>query len=109
MPEITPDERGRRVFQIQKERAVESAIERIRANLGQDWKLLSASDIAMLEFMLGEAWISIGRERWGRSSFSRLTKREIEAIAEIGKNVKEGEEKEVSAVRKVDAILERTM
>ncbi len=108
MPEITPDERGRRVFQIHREKAVESAVDRIRENLGQDWKLLSGADITILRFILSEAWVSMGREQWGRCAFSRLGKRDIEAIIEIGIRIKDGEEEEKSGIRRTMKILEKT-
>ena len=60
MPEITEDERGRRVFQIHKGMAVETALEKIRQSVGQDWKLYSDSDIAILKYMLGERIATVG-------------------------------------------------
>ena len=54
MPDVTDDERGRRVFQIHKEMAVETALEKIRQSMGQDWKLYSVYDIDILKYMLGE-------------------------------------------------------
>ena len=41
MPDVTSDERGRRIFQIHKERAVEAAIEKIRHNPGSKWSAFS--------------------------------------------------------------------
>jgi hypothetical protein len=91
MPEISQDERGRRVFQLQKERAVENAITRIRLNLGQDWKLFSAMDIEILQNILGEAWIAADRKEWGSIAFSRVGIREVQEIINLGKNLKTGE------------------
>ena len=44
MPDVTDDERGRRVFQIHKEMAVETAIEKIRQTMGQDLSLIHISE-----------------------------------------------------------------
>jgi hypothetical protein len=107
MPEITADERGRRVFQIHKEKAVENAIEKIRLNLGQDWKLFSALDIKMIEYMLGEAWIAMGKQKWQRLAFTRLTKGDIDEIVHVGKGLSREEKPEQVAISKVVDIINR--
>jgi hypothetical protein len=98
MPEISQDERGRRVFQLQKERAVENAITRIRSNLGQDWKLFSAVDIEILQNLLGEAWVTIGKNEWGSIAFSRIGVKEIQELIGLGKGItkREGKSKDTS-------------
>lgn len=88
MPEITEDERGRRVFQIHKEMAVETALEKIRQSIGQDWKLYSESDISLLRYMLGESWVSMDRHSWAQCTFSRLSRKDLDRIIKIGKEVK---------------------
>jgi len=107
MPDVTDDERGRRVFQIHKEMAVETALEKIRLSLGQDWKLYSVSDIDILKYMLGESWVSMDRHRWRQCSFSRLNRDDIDTIIKIGKGVKSRQLKEGDAVREMADILER--
>ena len=103
MPEITADERGRRVFQIQKEKAVENAIEKIRLNLGQDWKLFSPSDIKMIEYLLGEVWIIIGKQKWQGLAFTRLKQSDIDEIIHIGKGMnREGKPEQTTINRVVD-------
>ena len=88
MPQVTDDERGRRVFQIHKEMAAETALEKIRQSMGQDWKLYSISDIDILKYMLGESWVAMDRQRWSQCSFSRLVREDIDTIIKIGKGVK---------------------
>ena len=56
MPDVTNDERGRRIFQLHKERAVEAALEKIRLNPKSDWATFSQQDIKSLSTMLGETW-----------------------------------------------------
>jgi hypothetical protein len=107
MPDVTDDERGRRVFQIHKGMAVETAVEKIRQSLGQDWKLYSVYDIDILKYMLGESWVSMDRQSWGRCSFSRLVREDIDAIIKIGKGVKNGKQREGDAVREMSEILSR--
>jgi hypothetical protein len=107
MPDVTEDERGRRVFQIHKEMAVETALEKIRQSVGQDWKLYSVSDIDLLKYMLGESWVSMDRSSWGRCTFSRLLREDLDAIIRIGKEVKNKKRMEGDAVREMNEILRR--
>ncbi|HPX74010.1 MAG: hypothetical protein BWY93_00077 [Euryarchaeota archaeon ADurb.BinA087] len=109
MPDVTDDERGRRVFQIHKEMAVETAMDKIRQSIGQDWKLYSVSDIDMLKYMLGETWISMDRRSWGRCTFSRLGREDIDAIIKIGKEVKGKKRMEETAVNETRTILTRIL
>jgi hypothetical protein len=105
MPDVTDDERGRRIFQLHKERAVETALEKIRRGAGSGWQELSAKDIRTLSTMLGEAWVSIERNIWGQYAFSRLTKKDLEEIISIGNDVKNNRMREETAVNKVCTIL----
>jgi len=107
MPDVTEDERGRRVFQIHKEMAVEMAVEKIRQNVGQDWKLYSVSDIDLLKYMLGESWVSMDRKIWGQCTFSRLVREDIDAIIRIGKEVKSRKQMERDGVREMNEILRK--
>jgi hypothetical protein len=87
MPDVTNDERGRRIFQIHKERAVEMALEKIRHNPGSEIGAFSAEDIRTLNYILGEAWVSVGRQIWEQSSFTRLNRTDLERIISIGNDV----------------------
>jgi len=107
MPEVTEDERGRRVFQITREMAVETALEKIRQSVGQDWKLYSVSDIDLLKYMLGESWISMNRSSWGRCTFSRLSREDLDTIIKIGKEVKSRKRMEGDAVREINEVLKK--
>ncbi|HOT03648.1 MAG TPA: hypothetical protein PK069_05665 [Methanolinea sp.] len=108
MPEVTDDERGRRVFQIHRDMAVEKAIARLRESLGQDWKIYSATDIALLKYMLGESWISMDRRKWDSFIFTRLSKEDIDEIIRTAKEVKRKERLESDAVVHVAEILSRS-
>ena len=109
MPDVTDDERGRRVFQIHKEMAVETAMEKIRGSMGQDWKLYSISDIDILKYMLGESWVSMDRQSWARCTFSRLVREDIDTIINIGKGVKNGKRMEGDAVREMNEMLKKIL
>ena len=106
MPEARDEEVGRRVFQIQKEKAVELAVEKIRQNLGKDWKLFSGSEKEMLRKVLGQTWISTEREVWERCAFSRMTRRDLDELILIGEELEEhGDIEEV--LERVQSILAR--
>ncbi len=105
MPEVTDDERGRRVFQIHRNMAVEKAIEKIRQSVGQDWKVYSVTDIDLLKYMLGESWISLDRRKWEGFTFTRLSKEDLDRIIMTAKQVKKQERTESDAVRNVIEIL----
>jgi hypothetical protein len=107
MPEVTEDERGRRIFQVKKEMAVETALEKVRQNIGQDWKLYSASDIEHLKYMLGESWVSMDRKKWEGCSFTRLATKHLDEIIHLGKAVRKKEKLEGDAVREVVKILKK--
>ena len=105
MPEVTSDERGRRVFQIHKEKAAEKAMEKIRKSQGPDWKVFSSSEVEILKYILEETWVALERDTWEKCAFSRLKRSQLESIIEIGKLVKKKEMREDSGVEMVSRIL----
>ena len=105
MPEVTSDERGRRVFQIHKEKAAENAMEKIRTSLGLDWKVFSSSEVEMLRYMLGESWVAVDRNTWEKCAFSRMKRHQVASIIEIGKLVKGKEVREERGIEEVSRIL----
>ncbi len=84
----TDDTLGRRLFQVQKEKAVEEAFEKIRHTTGTEWNSVSSSDSEVLKEILGEVWTSIDRHQWGTYSFSKLSMNDIRSLITIGKTVK---------------------
>ena len=108
MPDVTSDERGRRIFQIHKEKAVETAVEKIRQNLGPDWAIFSREETTTLEWILGEAWVSVERSVWEQSSFTRLTRSDVDEIIHIGNAVKEKRIREEPAIDQICTILKRS-
>ena len=76
---------GRRRFQIQKEKAVEDAYEKIRRSFGKDWQVFSAEDCALLREVLGEIWISVDRDCWKNYCFSTLSHMETLSLIAIAK------------------------
>jgi len=105
MPEVTSDERGRRVFQIHKEKAAENAMEKIRKSLGPDWKVFTSTDVETLKYILEETWVSLDRDSWERCAFSRMKRSQIDSIIGIGKLVKGKELREDRGIDEVSRIL----
>ena len=105
MPEVTSDERGRRVFQIHKEKAAEAAMEKIRKSLGLDWKVYTSTDVEILKYILEETWVSLDRDSWERCAFSRMKRSQIDSIIGIGKLVKGKEMREDRGIDEVSRIL----
>ena len=105
MPGVTSDERGRRIFQMHKVRAVETAVAKIRQTLGADWDAFSQQDIQTLNYILGEAWVSIERSVWEQSAFTRLTRNDLETIIRIGNEVKSKKIREETAIDEIGRIL----
>ena len=105
MPEVTSDERGRRVFQIHKEKAAEGAVEKIRKSQGLDWLVFSSGEVEILRYMLGETWVSLDRDTWEKCAFARLNRSQVDSIIRIGRLVKEREMREDRGVGEVSRIL----
>jgi len=84
---VTSEEIGIRMFELQKEREVENAIKRIRKNIGDEWKNLTSEDIEIFEWMLGEAWIYIERDKWRDVPFGELTLSDVNEIINISKKL----------------------
>ena len=88
MPQIDNDELGRRVFQLQKEKAVESALEKMRHTLGNDWCLVTPADCEALKEILGESWTAIERSRWNAYKFASVSRENILKLATLGHDVR---------------------
>jgi len=109
MSGTTEDTLGRRLFQIQKEKVVEDALEKIRHRMGNDWNSVSLSDSEVLKDILGEVWTSIDRHRWATYSFSKLSLHEISELITIGKAVKANPPLTNQQLKSLDIILSRTI
>ena len=89
MPRSNDSDLGRRVFVVQKEKAVENALDKIRRRIGADWCSISPADCDVLKETLGEIWTSIERPRWSTYRFSKLTLADIYSLVAAGKEIRE--------------------
>lgn len=108
MADITSDELGRKVFQIRKERAVEETVDKIHQSLGDAWMAIPHGDRKIVQDLLGEAWVGIGRAEWGSYAFSRLKEKDLERLIGIGRAWERKEIEESAAIEEVREVLKPT-
>lgn len=89
MSDTSKEELGRRRFQIQKEKAVEDALVKIRRSIGPEWASLSTGAGEMLKIVLGEVWTSVDRSRWDAYSFAALRPDALKSLVATGRDVKD--------------------
>ncbi len=86
-PEVNDEEIGMRTFQLRKARAVERAMERLRAGMKADWSLLSHAEIEALGWIFGEVWAYVARAEWEELHFSKLKYADIRVILGFAKEI----------------------
>ena len=88
MSTSTEDDLGRRRFLIERDKAVEHALERIRRAPDSRWETLSPAERAGLKDVLNETWENCDRERWHEYCFSILAKTDILRLIYLGNDIK---------------------
>jgi hypothetical protein len=99
------DNLGRRLFQVQREKAVEEALEKIRRGSTAQWNSISSTDSDILKEVLGEIWTSIDRHRWGSYRFSKVSAEDLKSLIILGKEMKSQYSLSDEKIRKMDRIL----
>jgi hypothetical protein len=107
MAPTSEEELGRRRFQLFKEQAVETAIEKIRHAPAAEWQSFSGTEYTRLRDLLGELWISIEREKWKEYSFSTLTSDDLRALLALGASA-QGRALSRSTLEEMEAVLSHT-
>jgi hypothetical protein len=64
---------------------VERIIEKIRTNIGPEWKSFTGDEIHLLERLLSAAWANMEQSAWEKIDFSRVSKDDIRRILDVGK------------------------
>lgn len=73
MRSVTTDESlGMRLHEVNRQRAVERAVERLRFGLKADWHYLTQDDLMNLRWLLGEIWSLKSRDEWEELHFGFL-------------------------------------
>ena len=106
MSRSTQDGLGRRRFQVQGEKAVEDAYEKIRRSFGEDWQSFSAEDCKILREVLREIWINVDRDCWKEYCFSTLSYAEVLTLLAIAKEVHCQKCMTKEALARLDEVLE---
>jgi hypothetical protein len=109
MPKAHDEELGRRLFITNREKAVEEALRKIRHSLGHTWDIFSPSDLAALAAILGELWVSVGREEWGTFTFSRLGRDDVETLIAAGKEMEKNPGGNQAIIAGAKVVLQKTV
>ena len=75
---------GRRLHDVNRQRAVDRALERLRYGLRADWQYFTGDDHANLRWLLGELWAVSSRDEWESLYFSKLDFESARRLASIG-------------------------
>ena len=105
MPDVTKTEIGRRMYQLHKEKSVEKIIEKIRDNIGHDWKSFTGDEIHLLERLLSAAWANIEQSNWDKIQFSRMSKDDVRRILDVGKYIDLDKTPQHALVAEVEKVL----
>ena len=108
MPRSNDSDLGRRIFVVQKEKAVEDALDKIRRRVGADWCSVSPTDCDVLKETLGEIWTAIERPRWSTYRFSKLTLADIHSLVASGKEIRTKRYMTDAMLQSLDQILSRS-
>ena len=87
MPDVSRTEIGRRMFQLQKKKAVEKVIEKIRQNIGSEWKTLLTADVHLLERLLEAAWVNTDKAAWEKIRFATCSKEDVQRILSVARGI----------------------
>jgi len=105
-PDVSDEDLGIRAFKLQKAKAVERAIQRIRHGIGASWNDLTADEIEELEWVLGEVWAYVARQDWDAMHFGRLTLRDIIKMLTLGSQLRRHARGNVEILREIRAIID---
>ncbi len=107
MPDVSATERGKRYFQVMKERQAEKAISKIQKNLKTEWQLFSHTDMRILKSLLGESWVYLEQKAWDNFPFHELSRKEVTELIEVGTVLRRKEISGRTAASRVEEILRR--
>lgn len=103
--DVEEEKVGSRSFEVQRSRAVEMALARLRHGVEEHWELLLPEEIKALEWMLRETWAVVGTQAWKQIGFSRADPALVEEIIAVAEKALAGEELQLLAVRRVRNLL----
>ncbi len=83
-PLIDNESLGIRLHEVNRQRAVDRSVERVRYGLRADWHYLTGDDHQNLRWIIGEMWATTGREEWDMLHFSKLDLEQVRRLACMG-------------------------
>ncbi|MBI4744110.1 MAG: hypothetical protein HY776_04755 [Actinobacteria bacterium] len=104
--DINNEDLGIRSFQLQKSRAAERAMEKIRQKLSDIWNKIESKDIEILQWTLGEVWALIGRTEWEQIKFSSINFAAVLKIIQIGKEIINHERRGYDGLEEIKTLLQ---
>lgn len=75
---------GIRLHEVNRQRAVDRALERLRHGLRADWYYLTSDDHTNLRWVLGQLWSVTSREDWDAFHFSKLDLEDVRHLVGLG-------------------------
>lgn len=104
-PEISEEDIGMRAFQLRRDKAVERAIERLRAGLKDNWAMFTQRDLTDVSWILGEVWAYVTRADWDGLHFSKLSADDVVVILELARELRKEQINTVETLEKVTALI----
>lgn len=102
---VTDESLGIRLHEVNRQRAVDRAIERMRYGLKADWHYLTLDDIDTLRWLLGELWSTRDRDEWEQLHFSKLGLDQARRIVSVGDRLRRHRTNKVSALESAIEII----
>lgn len=102
---VTDESLGIRLHEVNRQRAVDRAVDRMRYGLKADWHYLTLDDIANLRWLAGELWSTRNREEWEGLHFSKLTFNQVRRLAGVGDRLRRHHTNKMSALESAIEII----
>lgn len=105
--DVSDEDLGIRAFKIQRAKAVERAVERIRHGQGESWKSLNDSEIEELEWVLGELWSYVARSEWEDLRFGLMSMSDIIKMLTLGSQMRRHARPSMEVLREVEELIRK--
>lgn len=105
MPEVSKTEIGRRLFHVQREKGVESAIKKIKAGIGSEWRSFTQDEIRILGHLLQCTWNTIERNTWEKIPFGKISRNDVRMLLSHGEGISPGRNPSPESVLEVKNFL----
>jgi hypothetical protein len=104
-PEVNDEDLGIRAFKVKRAKAVERATQLVRHGLGPSWGELTGEEIEEFEWVLGELWAYVSRQKWDDLHFGLLTMRDVIKILTLSSQLRRHARGSIEILRDIEAII----